>query len=146
MARIFFIAQHTLFKWQDENKVEFEGSVMRVTSTARSFKLTDAFRFIKVETGDKDTSGLLGKVKTEYQLERMGAERYCDSVLVGDTAYKVEEGFIANALLSPELSKEMGISELPSQSKANNVPDKKEETKDELSDEKLLTKFLLDNL
>jgi hypothetical protein len=99
MARHLFIAQQTLDAWVDQDKVEFDHNVMTIKADGRSFKMVEAVRFVKVEGGDEDTAGLLGRVKTNDQLKEMGAERYRDSVLHQDIAYKVQEGFIGEVFL-----------------------------------------------
>jgi hypothetical protein len=99
MARHLFIAQQTLDTWVDQDKVEFDHNVMTIKADGRSFKMVEAVRFVKVEGGEEDAAGLLGRVKTNDQLKAMGAERYRDSVLYQDIAYKVQEGFIGEVFL-----------------------------------------------
>ena len=99
MARHLFIAQQTLGAWVDQDKVEFDENVMTIKADGRSFKMVEAVRFVKVEGGEEDLPGLLGRVKTNDQLKEMGAERYRDSVLYQDLAYKVQEGFIGEVFL-----------------------------------------------
>ena len=100
MARYLFIAQQTLDTWMDQDKIDFDGDVMTIRADRRRFRLLEAVRFIKVEGADSDTNGLLGKVKTNEQLEQLGAERYMDSVIYKDIAYKVQEGFIGEVFLA----------------------------------------------
>jgi hypothetical protein len=99
MARHLFIAQQTLDAWVDQDKVELDENVMIIKADGRSFSMVEAVRFIKVEGGEEDQPGLLGRVKTNAQLKEMGAERYRDSVLYQDLAYKVQEGFIGEVFL-----------------------------------------------
>ena len=106
MAKHLFIGQHTLTTWMDQEKVEFQDNVMTVKADGRCFKLVEAVRFLKVEGGDEDRSSLLGRVKTDKQLESMGAERYRDSVIHRDVAYKVQEGFIGEMFLKQEFAQE----------------------------------------
>jgi len=181
MARHLFIAQQTLDAWVDQDKVEFDQNVMTIKSDGRSFKMVEAVRFVKVEGGDEDTAGLLGRVKTNDQLRAMGAERYRDSVLHQDVAYKVQEGFIGEVFLKkqPEAEEEPVKPEVVKPSAQQKAPrpeahartqphmpaaaphkkpagakpaptaksrDKKKKTDEELSDEEMLVKFLLNNL
>jgi hypothetical protein len=53
-------------------------------------------RFMKMEAGE-DRAGLLAKVKTTDALKQMGAEHYMDSVILGESAYQVQQGFLADA-------------------------------------------------
>ena len=99
MARHLFIAQQTLATWMDQDKIDFDGNLLTIKADGRQFRLVEAVRFIKVEGDDEDTNDLLGKVKTNEQLERLGAERYRDSVIQSDVAYRVQEGFIGEVFL-----------------------------------------------
>ncbi len=99
MARHLFIAQQTLATWMDQDKIDFDDNVMTIKADGRAFKLVEAVRFVKVEGDEEDTPGLLGRVKTNRQLEEMSAERYRDSVLFEDVAYKVQEGFIGEVFM-----------------------------------------------
>jgi hypothetical protein len=94
MARQLFISQDTLVAWQDQDKVTFDGDVMTIKADGRRFNLLEAVRFIRLEGEGQDTAGMVGKVKTDEQIVALGGERYRDSVIIGETAYKVQEGFI----------------------------------------------------
>jgi hypothetical protein len=50
--------------------------------------------FAKVSGDGPDPNGLVGKVKDEAAIGAMGAEQYMNSVILGDTAYDVEPGFV----------------------------------------------------
>lgn len=63
----------------------------------RSYALDPAVRFLKVLGNETDPNGLLHKVKTVAQLKEMGAEPVDDSCILGDLAYEVEPGFLAEA-------------------------------------------------
>ncbi len=186
MARHLFISQETITKWMDQDKTDFDGNIMTVKADGRRFRLLEAVRFVRVEGDEEDVSGLLGKVKTDEQLASIGAERYRDSVISDDVAYKVQEGFIGEIFMHKE--KEDSSPEEPTPEEpvapapvsgvsandpANNLartqpmaivedesrvatdlgaavrqasgtePEKKD---GELSDEELLTNFLLENL
>ena len=49
----------------------------------------------KLAAGE-DRPGLLGKVKSEEQLAALGGELYMSSVLLGEDAYDVQGGFLAD--------------------------------------------------
>ncbi len=173
MARHLFIAQQTLDAWVEQDKVEFNANVMTIKADGRSFKMVEAVRFVKVEGDEEDQPGLLGRVKTNEQLKTMGAERYRDSVLYQDIAYKVQEGFIGEVFLrvKPAAEEEpvepaapkgserpaahartqphLPQSGKPAVSQGGSAPkslDKKKKTEEDLSDEELLVRFLLNNL
>ena len=93
MPRIFIPQE-----WADsavmEDRVQIQGDIMSVRVDGKSYKMREAVRFLNVEGGDPDASGLVGKVKTLEDLASQGAEHMGDSVISGDTAYKVQQGFI----------------------------------------------------
>lgn len=91
-----FIAQSTLQQWADAGKVRLEDTTLFLLKEQRSVVLKPAVRFTKLTVGDDDPHGLLGKVKTSEQLRAMDAEHYMDSVLCGDIAYEVVEGFLGD--------------------------------------------------
>src|SRR4029077_5873834 len=126
----------------------------------KNFSLTAAVRFLKMEAGD-DTAGLLQKVKTIDALKQMGGEHYMESVILGDNAYQVQQGFLADA---NALRRAAAVSSPPAPAAAAAAPAKKtpapaapappaaapaappaaEEKKAGEGD--LLAQFLLDNL
>jgi hypothetical protein len=63
----------------------------------RSYALEPAVRFLKVLGDENDPNGLLHKVKSAAQLKEMGAEPAGDSCILGDVAYEVQPGFLAEA-------------------------------------------------
>ncbi len=63
----------------------------------RSYALEPAVRFLKVLGEEKDLNGLLHKVKSTVQLKELGAEPAGDSCILGDVAYEVQPGFLAEA-------------------------------------------------
>ena len=96
MADYLFVPQSVLDRWSEQGRVEVEGHVLTILGDGKSFTLTSAVRFMKLEAGD-DVTGLLQKVKTTDALKQMGAEHYMESVILGDSAYGVQQGFLADA-------------------------------------------------
>ncbi|MCZ7677313.1 MAG: hypothetical protein M5U28_00440 [Sandaracinaceae bacterium] len=88
-----FVPQQMLDHWLSEERVEVEGETMVVKPEGQRFTLTTAVLFKAEVTGSPDANGLLGKVKDLEQLAQIGAEHYADSVIFGDNAYQVVEGF-----------------------------------------------------
>lgn len=88
-----FVPQQMLDHWLSEERVEVEGETMVVKPEGQRFTLTTAVLFKAEVTGSPDANALLGKVKDLEQLARIGAEHYADSVIFGDNAYQVVEGF-----------------------------------------------------
>ncbi len=119
MAERLFFSQDIIQNWCDDEKVTFKDNILTIQAEKpRSFQLTPAFRFIKVEGDESDKLKLLGQIKTDPELEEMGADRYLNSCICEDVAYGMEPGYIA--MTKPG--------------------------DDEASDEELLTEFLLKNL
>jgi hypothetical protein len=96
MADYLFVPQSVLDRWSEQGRIQVEGNVLTILGEQKSFALTSAVRFIKMEAGE-DTAGLLAKVKTTDALKQMGAEHYMESVLLGENAYQVQQGFLADA-------------------------------------------------
>jgi hypothetical protein len=96
MADYLFVPQSVLDKWSEAGRIQVDGNVLTILGENKNFSLTQAVRFMKMEAGD-DTSGLLQKVKTTDALKQMGAEHYMESVILGEAAYQVQQGFLADA-------------------------------------------------
>ena len=98
VARLF-ISQERLDTWASEDRIKVEGDVMLLNGDSRSFKLRPAVRFLKVAGDDADPNGLIGKVKTIEALEKDGGEHYMNSVIFGETAYDVQQGFVGDPVI-----------------------------------------------
>jgi hypothetical protein len=96
MADYLFVPQSVLDRWSEQGRIEVDGNVLTILGEQKSFALTPAVRFLKMEAGD-DNAGLLAKVKTTDALKHMGAEHYMESVILGESAYQVQQGFLADA-------------------------------------------------
>ncbi len=96
MADYLFVPQSVLDRWSEQGKVQVDGHVLTILGEGKAFALTSAVRFMKMEAGD-DVSNLLQKVKTTDALKQMGAEHYLESVILADSAYQVQQGFLADA-------------------------------------------------
>jgi hypothetical protein len=96
MADYLFVPQSVLDRWSEQGRIEVDGNVLTILGEQKSFALTSAVRFIKMEAGE-DSAGLLAKVKTTDALKQMGAEHYMESVILGENAYQVQQGFLADA-------------------------------------------------
>jgi hypothetical protein len=90
-----FISQEWVDVSNMEDKVTLDGQQMVIAADGKAYQLTPAVRFLKVEGGDSDSHQLIGKVKTNMALEALDAETMAESVLLGDTAYRVQPGFSA---------------------------------------------------
>ena len=100
MGGLLFVSQAMLDSWAEQGKIDFVGNVMTLLAgegKGRSYALDPAVRFMKVLGGDADPNGLVHKVKSVKQLREMGAEPAEDSCILGDVAYEVQPGFLAEA-------------------------------------------------
>lgn len=97
MARLY-ISQKRMDTWSAENRVEITGEVMTLVELGRSFAIQPAVRFLSVTGADEDPHDLVGRVKDEHELASMGADHMASSVIYGETAYEVENGFIGDPI------------------------------------------------
>ena len=97
MARLF-ISHERLDAWSAEDRVDVQGDVMTLTADGRAFTIRPAVLFTQVSGADDDPNELLGTVLDETALSEMGADHYMDSVIVGETAYDVQSGFLGDPI------------------------------------------------
>jgi len=100
MGGLLFVSQAMLDSWAEQGKIDFVGNVMTLLTgdgKGRAYALDPAVRFMKVLGEEKDPNGLVHKVKSVAQLREMGAEPAEDSCILGDVAYEVQPGFLAEA-------------------------------------------------
>jgi len=98
MAGLLFVSQAMIDSWADQGRIDFVGNVMTLLSgdgRDRSYALEPAVRFLALLGADADPHRLLKKVKSLAQLRELGAEVVDASVVLGDVAYEVEPGFLA---------------------------------------------------
>jgi hypothetical protein len=124
VARLF-VPQAKLEEWALEDKADIREGRLTIASEKAGFAVLPAVHFTKLVSGTDDKK-LLRKVKTEEELQKLGAEHLADSVLLGDTAYEVTGGY---------------LTEVPAPSKAAG-PGKKGVT----PEAEALAAFLLDKL
>ncbi len=154
MADYLFVPQSVLDKWSEQGRIQVDGNVLTILGENKNFALTSAVRFIKMEAGD-DTAGLLQKVKTTDALKQMGAEHYMESVILGESAYQVQQGFLADAnalrraaaASQPPAPKATSAPAPKPAAGANPAPPAAKPAEDKNAGEQdMLAQFLLDNL
>jgi hypothetical protein len=91
-ARIF-VPQEALESWVAEGRAQLLGETLLLEGVG--FSLTGAVHFVSEVAGGGDEPALVGKVKTLSQLAELGGEHCAASVVLGDNAYEVVEGFVA---------------------------------------------------
>src|SRR6267378_3785366 len=141
--------QSVLDKWSEQGRIQVDGNVLTILGEQKSFALTSAVRFIKMEAGD-DNVGLLAKVKTTDALKQMGAEHYMESVILGESAYQVQQGFLAdaNALRRAAAASQAAAAKSSSAPAPGAAAGPGGGTQDEKkgAEQDMLAQFLLDNL
>jgi hypothetical protein len=91
--RVFF-PQAALDQWMVDGTVELQGSDLTVVSAGRQYKLAEAVHILRDVSGTGDAHELVGLVKARAYLEQLGAELVETSMLIGDSAYDVEPGWL----------------------------------------------------
>lgn len=93
-----FFPQTALDEWVSENRVDIKGEELTLKEEGRRFRIIEAVRVIREVTGADDPHELLGRVKTRAFLAELGAELLEGSMILGDNAYDVVQGFIGAPL------------------------------------------------
>jgi hypothetical protein len=98
-----FMAQETLDVWLAGERVSLDGEVLTLlpgaqNSQAPAFLLTTAVYFQAEVTTGEDPLGLCGTVKTLAKVLELGGEHAAGSVVIGDNAYEVRDGFVGDFL------------------------------------------------
>jgi hypothetical protein len=151
MSGLLFVSQVALETWVEQRKIEFQGNVMTLVAgegRGRSYALDPAVLFLKVVNATRDPNQLIAKVKTDAKLRELGAERVEDSVILGDVAYEVQPGFLAEGraatttVSTSEAMAKAGSAELEA-GRPGALPRDLEEKRKEAE---ALARFLLENL
>ncbi|MEZ4404740.1 MAG: hypothetical protein R3B06_32270 [Kofleriaceae bacterium] len=93
MARLF-ISTSRLETWSTEGKLALDGTRLMLPELARAFDVRPAVHFVSVAGGGDDPHQLVGTVRDEAALAAMGADHMMTSVIYGETAYDVVNGFV----------------------------------------------------
>ena len=88
-----FLPHATLEAWTVDEKADLKDGKLVLTETKAAYPAVSAVHLHKLVSGTDDHK-LLSKVKSDEQLRALGAEHMSDSVLIGETAYDVTQGFI----------------------------------------------------
>ncbi len=91
----FFIPQLKIDVWVGDGRIDFDGTSLGLTGDSPGIDLEPAVRFVSEVTGTGDSTSLVGKVYSISDIAELGADHYRDSVIIGDVAYQVVEGYIA---------------------------------------------------
>jgi hypothetical protein len=97
--RLFF-PKEALDAWLEQGRVVLVGDELSTTPEGRHLRVESAVRFMAEVAAGSDPHGLVGKVKTMEQVQALGGDYVSDSVILGDCAYQVVEGFVGEVLAS----------------------------------------------
>lgn len=107
-----FMAQETLDVWLADDRVSLDGEVLKLMThpSAPAFLLTTAVYFQAEVTTGEDPLGLCGQVKTLTKVLELGGEHAPGSVVIGDNAYEVRDGFLGEFLPDHDHAEKRGSS------------------------------------
>jgi hypothetical protein len=94
MAAKVFISQGVIDAWVSSDQAELSGNALSFRTRPGALELQPASLFKRISAGKDDPHHLIGKVLDEEAVLALGGETYMSSVLIGETAYDVEPGFI----------------------------------------------------
>jgi len=118
-ARLF-LSQSILDRWLSDGTADVSGDTLTIQPDDRRFDLKTAVLFEKEVTESGDPHGLVGKVKDLDQLAELGGDYSVGTVIIGDEAYEVTDGF-AGAPLQPDVLP--GLASLPPEPNRKTDPD-----------------------
>lgn len=98
-----FLPQTLLEEWALSEKADLRDAALFVTEERQTFPLEGAVHFKSLASGE-DAQKLLSKVKTHAQLAELSGEHMMGSVLLGETAYEVEDGYLVEVPDAPAAS------------------------------------------
>lgn len=96
MAGPLFFTHAMIEQWIDDGEVLFEDDMLTIFEQNTSYKLAPAVRVTQLLSGD-DLHGWMGCVLSVEEAQSAGAEHFQGSLIIGDTAYQCEEGFLGAA-------------------------------------------------
>lgn len=157
MSGLLFVSQAMLETWAEQGRIEFAGNVMTLLSgdgMGRTYALEPAVRFLKVVGAEEDPHALVHKVKSVTQLRAMGAEPVGDSCILGDAAYEVQPGFLAEGAALQAAAKAPRLTPPPVPAPSAGTPATAaqspaplpKELEDRRKEAEALARFLLENL
>jgi hypothetical protein len=150
---LLFVSQSLLDIWAGQGRVDLDAHSITLLSgegQGRRYALEPAVRFLDVADGGGDPHQLVARVKTLAQVRELGGDVVADSVVLGEVAYQVEPGYLAEASVVEAARRVEVDAGLPSMveavqpaERARGLPRDLEERRKEAE---ALARFLLDNL
>lgn len=90
--RVFF-PQACLDQWGVEGKIELTSTELLIIAEGQRYAITEVVRVVREVTGSPDIHEIVGKVRPKGELEKIGAEILENSMVIGDNAYDVVQGW-----------------------------------------------------
>jgi hypothetical protein len=90
--RVFF-PQEALDAWMTAGTIDLKGTELTIVAEARRYRLAEAVRILREVSGTPDANELVGRVKSKPYLVELGAEVLEGSMILGDNAYDVVQGW-----------------------------------------------------
>jgi hypothetical protein len=94
--RLFF-SQTVLDEWLAEDRVDIENQELFLKAERRRYSLCEAVRILR-EVAGGDPLDWVGRVKDRTQLAEHSAELMESSLIVGESAYDVDPGFVGELM------------------------------------------------
>lgn len=91
--RVFF-PQEALDAWVADDRVDLAADELTIKAESRKYKVVEAVRILREVTGTADPHELVGKVKSRAYLTELEAELLEGSMIIGDNAYDIVQGFV----------------------------------------------------
>ena len=93
-----FFSQDLVGRWLAMGRITLEGDVLTCVPAGPAFHLSTALLFVNEVASGHDAQGLCGKVKTLAAVEELSGEHAPGSVVLGDHAYEVVDGFLGELI------------------------------------------------
>ena len=93
--RVFF-PQQALDEWLEQGRIALVDDEMTLKPDGQRYRLSSAIRILAEVAEGTDPHDLVGKVKTNEQIVSLGGDHQADSLVLGDNAYQVVDGFIGD--------------------------------------------------
>jgi hypothetical protein len=144
---LLFVSQALLDAWASQGRIDLDGrsiALLGGQGPGRRYALEPAVRFLRVAGGLDDAAGLVARVKSLSQVRELGGEAMADSVVLGEAAYEVEPGFLAEASAVEAAARAAPAPALvPPGEAPRELP---RDLEDRRHEAEALARFLLDNL
>lgn len=91
--RVFF-PQSAFDQWLVDGSVDLAGNELTILAEQRKYRIAEAVRVLREVTGQVDANDIIGKVKSKVFFDELGAELLEGSMIIGDNAYDVIQGWL----------------------------------------------------